>query len=153
MGKIGERMKNGEQDRQALAVTCGNVIVLLPIQMVKKVYAMEQVKGKNENQYLLEGVEYSGYFLYELLKQGKEMVNYAILIQCDDWDYILFVAKVLNVILLDEPCTLPFYMQRPPFSYIETCYPLDTQKIGYQLDLDELLHQHQIIDREAVYGK
>ena len=81
MGKIGERMKNGEQDRQALAVTCGNVIVLLPIQMVKKVYAMEQVKGKNENQYLLEGVEYSGYFLYELLKQDKEMVNYAILIQ------------------------------------------------------------------------
>ena len=69
MGKIGERMKNGEQDRQALAVTCGNVIVLLPIQMVKKVYAMEQVKGKNENQYLLEGVEYKVYPLSRTIKK------------------------------------------------------------------------------------
>lgn len=146
-------MKNEEQDRKAVAVTCGNVTVLLPIREVKQIYAREQVIEKNKNQYLLEGLAYSGYFLYDLLNLEKEMVNYAILLQSDKQEYILFVEKVLNVITLDKPCVLPFYMLCPPFSYIEDCYHLNPKQIGFQLDVFKLINNYQTLHMEADYGK
>ena len=152
MGKIGERMKNEGRDRQALMVVCGSVNVLLSIQEVKQIYAREQVIAKDENQFMLEGRAYAGYFLYDLLKQEKEMVNYAILLQSDKQDIILFVAKVLNVISLDKPCILPFYMLCPPFSYIENCYPIDSSHMGYHLNIPKLIDQYQIVHLEAGYG-
>ena len=44
-------MKIGEQDSQSLAVTSKGTVILLPVEIVKQIYAMEQVQeiaGKEE---------------------------------------------------------------------------------------------------------
>lgn len=146
-------MKNGEQDRQSLAVTSRETVILLPVEMVKQIYAMEQVQavaGK-QGQFSINSTEYSGYFLYDLLNQDIEHTKYAVLLQNDDLDCILFVSHIINVITLGKPCGLPFYMRCPNFSYIEACYALEEYQMGYQLNIQTLIHEH-VFDQEVAYG-
>lgn len=146
-------MKIGEQDSQSLAVTSKGTVILLPVEIVKQIYAMEQVQeiaGK-EGQFSIKSTEYSGYFLYDLLGQDTEDIKYAVLLQNDDLECVLFVSHIINVITLGKPCRLPFYMDCPNFSYIEACYELKGNQIGYQLKLQTLIHE-RILEQEALYG-
>ena len=56
-------MKHGDQDRQSLAVTSRETVIPLPVEMVKQIYAMEQVQAV-AGQFRINSTEYSRVYFF-----------------------------------------------------------------------------------------
>ena len=139
-------MHSKENKDYVLEVICDSVTILLPLSCISKILSKDdkELLHKNNGQVVYNNREYQVYNLSELLKRKNSGQNYyAILIQNEDIEAILYVENVGKLIATDDLCyELPIYLEKFDLGYIISCSIIGNNEVGFKIDFTKLLKRY-----------
>lgn len=128
-----------------IEVICNNVRVLISLNGIKKIIAkkdIQQIKEK-KNLVFYQGREFFAYSFSKLLKrQNSRNEDYAILVETEDIEAILYVEEVEIISIADGIFyEFPVYLKESGINYIINCHMSKNGILAFQIDLIELLKE------------
>ncbi|WP_455684561.1 hypothetical protein, partial [Thomasclavelia sp.] len=127
----------------ALEVICDFGVILLPLSCIGKILSKDdkELLVKDSDNVIYGNREYQTYILSKILKRENANQNqYAILIQNEDIEAILYVENIGRLIELQQVhYKLPAYLKKFNLSYIISCHMIENGKIAFQIDFIKLL--------------
>lgn len=135
--------KRSKSQCDVIEVICNQIHILFPLSDIGKIIAKKDIEKslKSEDRVIYQGREYDAYSLSQLLK--RDNVNeekYAILIQNEDIEGIIYVEEVEDVKRLDNHLyDIPAYLKEQGIDYIVACYRHENGNLAFQIDFVSLL--------------
>lgn len=128
-----------------IEVICNNVRVLISLNGIKKVIAKKDIQQIKEKKDLVfyQGREFFAYSFSKLLKrQNSRNEDYAILVETEDIEAILYVEEVEIISIADGIFyEFPVYLKESGINYIINCHMSKNGILAFQIDLIELLKE------------
>lgn len=140
-----------EQDVQvvALKIIQDHTIFLVPIASIKQILSTKEISCslQHPNQVHVQEREIDFFSLSNLLGMIPPSVgSYVILLQTEEYEFFLQVEQVLDVVRLQHPYSLPQVVKQA-LPYIDECYCLEKENVGYLLNLHKLLNHSKLKQR------
>lgn len=128
-----------------IEVICNNVRVLISLNGIKKIIAKKDIQQIKEKKDLVfyQGREFFAYSFSKLLKrQNSRNEDYAILVETEDIEAILYVEEVEIISIADGIFyEFPVYLKESGINYIINCHMSKNGILAFQIDLIELLKE------------
>lgn len=135
--------KRLKKQYDVIETVCNHIHIMFPLSDIGKIIAKKDIQKspEHESRVIYQEREYDAYSLSQLLKRENENEeNYAILIQNEDIEGIVYVEEVKNVKRLDNYLyDIPAYLQDRGMDYIVACHKDENGNLAFQIDFVSLL--------------